>query len=213
MTNRLDFDNQFHNIEQVDLLTLEKILPQFYKPTDSPCCMCVGVLMLHEARLMKYFHHNVYGAPVESTKVAGVSNRNLPESPLLDVYDYKQFHELFGDARQDPTWAFSLNELCQDREKYDLAYIRNPELFSSTIRDHVLMFARALTWTSTQGAVVTMIRETDSNNYEIFLRELQQATGVKPVFSEKIDLAGIKSLHGRMFHGEIGIFKPTGEIY
>ncbi len=213
MVNRKDFCGQLHNIEQVDLITLEKILPQYYTPSENPCGMVVGALMLHEATLLRFFHHNVYG--IKDVKVVGTNLQPIPEDlSIIDHYDVRRFGGFSGDASQDSVWCLSLGEVSNcGKEKYDISYIRNPNLANLCQDNWITIFGRALSWTAEQGAVVTIIRSNDADGYQDFLEKLKTMIGIEPVYSDKISLDGIESLHGSQFHHTIGIFKPNGEFY
>ena len=113
-----------------------------------------------------------------------------------------------GDARMNYCYMDALSKFKQVNHKFDLIYIRNPDLIPWNNWEDV--FSRALEWTAKDGgSVITLIRENDIKKYNGMLNILDNKFGITPVFSGETGIC-TKDLRGMFSENHqhtIGIFK------
>jgi hypothetical protein len=198
--------------EELDLYLFETIVKPYYSPSAKPLSMVVGALGEKAARVLKQFHKTAYGIPFENNKVIACNKKNLPGAPFMCDYDNVLSGEMRGDAALEFTWAAPFLEMEEEFRKYDISFVRNPDLVDTGNWGNV--FSRALEYTRPEGALVTIVREYDAQRYSNLLKFLGEFD-IQPVYS---GLTGIINdrperalLGSNNFHHTIGIFKPRPE--
>lgn len=191
--------------EPFDLYIFEKFLPEFYTPSKKPWIMSIGTSSIKESLIMKKFHERIYDINPHSVKVTACNiNPYSKDLSTFQDYDFKQFGHNEGDGTQDLTWVSPFLDNEDKRYQYDLTYIRNPDLIDLHLW-HII-FEKAINYTKKDGAVVTLIRETDKQRYEDGLLDIiEKDFDIRPAFSEETKIEGYPYPN---FHNTIGIFKP-----
>ena len=185
----------------VDLYLFEKFVMPYYKPSKTPWCMAVGATYERSAEVFKQFHKRCYEIDPEKVKTVACNSRSVEENEM-DDYDFKMLGTC-GDARAGYPWEMPFIEARSEKSRYDLSFIRHPNLSEEFLDNWFAVFANAMDYTAPEGAVVTIINEMDREKYPYLLSSLEDV-GVKPVFLEP---PGI-SQNEHSFQHAIGIFKP-----
>lgn len=183
-----------------EVALLENLLPPHYAKRESADVMVVGALSWKEASILRAFHENAFQIPPDKVRVAGCSI-SIPKEMILtmDRYDIAMGAPFDGDATQDFTWFYPHMEWGREDFQFDLTFIRNPDMYD--LQTWSLIFYRAMEHTSSDGAVVTLIRRDDLGRYAKLLEFLREEMDIEPAFS------GPTGAEDEFVH-TIGIFKP-----
>lgn len=165
--------------EELDILVLNKLVQPLYEPRASPVAMIVGYSCLREAEILRGFHEDSYGFAHSTLKVAGCNLAERRAAGTTDSVDRLYMGHFKGDAKDSFTWLKALRELgLYDRLSYDMAYIRNPDLYDT--RDWGAVFARAVEMTASSGVVVTLIRQDDVGSFSRLTDHLARTYELRP---------------------------------
>lgn len=161
--------------QKIDLWILENFLFD-YKPRKNTYVMCVGG-MYGEKDVIKKFHH----------KNHKINNITVAACNILPIYfmhsanyDYRLSGKK-GDASNSLMWDTAKNKL--NITKFDLVYIRYPDLFETSNWEQVLELS--LKNITKQGAVFMLIREVDLEKLNRFLKNIKH----KPVIKKKTNIS------------------------
>jgi hypothetical protein len=195
----VDLQSRLGRMEQVDVEILRRWLPPFYKAPQDVACMVVGASSVREGSIWREYH-----ADAEKVRVAACNPADLSGlRSVIGQYDASAFGWPQGDALHQFTWASLLTELDPDRSQFDVTSIRNPDLVDT--QEWAAIFLRAAEWTAPKGVIVTLVRNTDLEQYDNLLGRLRQH-GMSPMYSGP---TGYASPFGENFHHTIGIFRPS----
>ncbi len=157
-------------IRKIDLFVLEKALKKLYKPRKRCHVMAVGG-MFGEKDLLKTFHMKNY-----DTAVVKVGSCNLLPSYMLYSLDYDFWLTgKKGDASKKSTWNAAKKNLGID--KFDLVYIRFPDIFKRNNWETVVKNAR-LNITK-KGAVFMLVRQQDEQKLDSLIKKQKPFLDIK----------------------------------
>ena len=159
------------SVQKIDLWILEKFLKN-YKPRKKTFVMAVGG-MYGERELLKIYHEKNFN--VKDVKIAACN--------ILPIYFMNSANYDFritgkkGDASKEFMWQLANQEL--GTKKYDLVYIRFPDLFKVNNWENVLELS--LKYLTKDGRIFMMMRKVDLRKLDRFLNSVEY----KPVLKKK----------------------------
>lgn len=166
--------------EAMDILVLNQFIPSHYRPNDAPLAMVVGYSCIREAEILRAFHEDSFGLTPSALKVVGCNIGDRPSAGTTDSIDKLYMGHYEGDARDSFTWFKPLVDLgFEDRLSYDLAYIRNPDLYD--VRDWGAVFAQAVERTCETGVVATLVRRDDIHRFDRLTKHLKSQYDLDPL--------------------------------
>ena len=182
----------FLPIKKIDLYVLETFLFKLYKPRSKNYVICIGG-MYGEHDLIKLFHKKNY-----NIKSSIVSACNILPIYLMHSinYDYR-FGGFKGDASKELMWENAKKKL--GIKKFDLVYIRFPDLFERNNWEEVLN--KSLDNITKDGAVFMLIRKADLTKLNRFLKNIKH----KPKLIKKTNSTFLNR-QSKIFHTVI-VFK------
>ena len=194
----------------LDLYVMKSCVPHFYEPSKNPLVMVVGASE-KEAVVAKKFHELEYN--IINTRVFGC-NKKFPRmifpnsGALMDEYNEFVFEPEEGDATNERLWSQVLKSY--QKQKYDLVYIRDPNILPETIDNWLAVYGQAISHLSEAGVVYTLISASIFPGYMPFVEALQQKTGQKPAFMSRTNIIGYDHIHfddSSNWH-TVSIYKP-----
>jgi hypothetical protein len=203
-------DLYFTENEETDVKIFQQFVTPHYNPSNEPIAMGVGVLMPTERSAIKVYNLKQFGIPLENTRVAGCNKSGMPPSmQTIERFKYDHFSDGFhGDARTPFPFMKALHAL--NKDKFDLVYIRNPDLFD--VSDWGSIFYRAFEWTASSGALVTLIRSGDVRKYATLLDHLKENFSIEPVFSGETGIRDSRiDISEEDSHHTVGVFKVRSD--
>ncbi len=177
----IKFPDRHHlfTVEERDIHVLNTYVAPLYQPRQSPVSLIVGYSSLREAEILRSFHEDSFGIAHPTSKVIGCNIVERRGAGTTDSLDQLYMGHFAGDAKDSYTWLKGFMALdIRGRLSYDIAYIRNPDLYS--VRDWSAIFARAVEMTATSGVVITLIREDDVASFKRLTAYLETKYGIRP---------------------------------
>lgn len=187
------FESGFRsNGDYVDLFLLEKYVAQFYKPSNHPACVNIGLFSFDESELIRLFHQRSFQIPSEDVKILGCNYIDH-----FHLYDFTGYNHIIigkgGDASKTYIWDYAQAML--GREKIDFVYIRNPDARSN--HTWLSVYKNAQEYLSEDGVIVTLVREHDITAFEKIISKIDLE---KPFFGfSEIDV-DLEWMNENVFH-------------
>ena len=183
----------------LDFYIFETFLTPHYNPRENPLAMVVGA-SLDEAPVIRFFHQQEYGIPLERVKIAGCTTRPTIIKEERRRYDLFYCGEI-GEGGMESLWRQGAYEL--GAADFDLAYIRFPNL--SETQNWYSAFESAYLCVRPEGAIISVLAHKDVAYFEKLKEMLRTRLRFEPVVSENtgiIDSYGLPA-----FHYWVAIFK------
>jgi len=203
----------FSQTEEIDVRIFQNFLTPHYQPSERPIAMAVGAILPTEKSVIKVYHQRQFGIPIRNTRVAMTNNEEMPpsmESNPRFQYDHSSFG-LQGDAKMSYCYMAALGAFDRFDRRFDLVYIRNPDLCNCP--EWALVFVRALEWTTSEGGVaVTLIRQTDVDKFRGLLGILKDQFDIVPIFSGETHICPESEHNLSNDQHTIGVFKPKHNL-
>ncbi len=172
-----DIISLFLPIQKIDMWLLEKFL-KGYKPRKNVFVMAVGG-MYGEKDVIKLYHQKNH--KIKHIKVAAC---NILPIYFMNSANYDlRLSGKSGDASKELTWRAATLKL--NTKKFDLVYMRFPDLFKSNNWESALDYS--LKYLTKNGRVFMLVRKVDLKKLERFLNTIKH----KPILKKK---TGIKFL-------------------
>lgn len=204
-------DLYFCETEEKEVEIFQRFVTPHYQPSPTPVAMAVGAIMPTERSVIKVYHKRQFGIPLANTRVASTNIDSMPPSMTLSPrfqYDYSLFG-MQGNAKMNFCYAKTLAEFDRCNDKFDLIYIRNPDLYAAGEWEDI--FTKALEWTNPRGGVtITLIREEDRRKFKGLLEKLKDQFNIEPVFAGETNMSINPNPNSSVenFQHTMGVFKP-----